>query len=649
MAEIKLEDFGEIGELPTLIPGLKDHYLLPVLVQTISEFYSAKAISLPSEIAKSLVKVICEGKRPAIFRDIADSILQSASLLEDLGSDFAMKVLDLAKPPLSSASPIESLLAADALEVATELRIRQYCERWDLYALLSSYDATTGPLSDQNYPRAVLRSILSCVEYWPEADDFVKVLKQITGMEVASPEGHNWFSPLNDSDSGIVLSKIEMLRAFRSQDREQVLTHLKNASRYLRPARSENRQRADINAWDGVLTLLTQLITSGRVEDLDIIDSIREDARELIHLDPRRYHWLGNRVAAVNQAWTQFSTQLNFAQNQFLEPSWYRAAETIHSIVNFYRVSSSTTMFCRAEDGKSLHKIIAPILEGGFADSTALLKHLQDHVAELKFKIETSGLNQDDSNELQAAEQLLANVLARFTLDQDEYPKLKIVNQNAMGEETPVKSDRILAAVNRRMAVENFSLGSLVADDAYEKIRAGFSCSPDYVDRVAEATDLVAGLLVRFVWDRNQLGESDVPYLYDQTAIEEDLATDLHNFLRASGSLGSITTEIRRVGGGRVDIQFGFPGFNLYVELKVDSTKIPLKDKQAYLRQAASYTVVDQRISFLVVLRLVSEKKMVPPHFSNAIEVISISDSDGKSRHVGVFELAGARTKPSSM
>lgn len=644
-----IEDFGGLEGLPGIIPSLKDHPLLPVLVRVLAEYYSATPFALPSSIAKPLLNTLCESERPAIFRDVADLVLQSAAFLDALGTDLAQRVLKLATPPAANTTAVQALLAADALEIATELRLRKYCARWDLYAHLSSYDATTGPPDDESYPRAVLRSIVACVEHWEEADDLVKVLKRVAGIEVGPHIEAIVPERLSDSDTGMALSRVETLRALRAQDREQALLHLQNALRYLRTARAEDDARADIAAWNSVVILLTQLITSGRVVEPFVIDSIRENTRELMHFDPKRYHWFGDRVAASRQAWAQLSVQLHSAHSRLSETSWYHAAETVHCIVNLYRVTSSTKVLCRTEDGESLHKIIAPTLEGGFADNVALLKHLQDHVTELKSKTQVSDLSEGDQCELQVAEQLLGKACERFSLDHREDPKAVAGAPITGSGDASAATERVLAAVEQRKTAEDFSLGSLLADEVYERMRMDFAGSPDYVDAVAEATDLVSGLLVRFVWDRNQLGESDAPYLYDQSAHEEDLANDLHNFLRGSGSLGAITTEIRRVAGGRVDIQFGFPGFNLYVELKVDSTKKAIRDKQAYLRQAASYTVADKRISFLVVLRLASEKRMMPPHLSDAVQVVTVNDSEGKPRHVGVFELPGARTKPSSM
>ncbi len=143
-----------------------------------------------------------------------------------------------------------------------------------------------------------------------------------------------------------------------------------------------------------------------------------------------------------------------------------------------------------------------------------------------------------------------------------------------------------------------------------------------------------------FLHDRERATSATRPYLFDQEAVEEDLARDLQDFLVGCGQLGGVRTEVRRVGGGRVDIEFAFPGFNLYVELKADSTTVPLGDKSAYLRQTASYQSTDVRVGFLLVLRILRPKS-VATHLNDNVEAVRVADAGGRMRHVIAFTLSG--------
>ncbi len=61
-------------------------------------------------------------------------------------------------------------------------------------------------------------------------------------------------------------------------------------------------------------------------------------------------------------------------------------------------------------------------------------------------------------------------------------------------------------------------------------------------------------------------------------------------------------------------------GFSIYVEMKVDSTMVPLNDKTTYLKQAAEYQSTDIRIGFLVALGHKAFDSSGPsPHLSTLI------------------------------
>jgi hypothetical protein len=436
---------------------------------------------------------------------------------------------------------------------------------------------------------------------------------------------------------------------------------LDDAVRYLGPA-LDNDDRPDAEVAADLARLLQDLLTSGTISDPDIIDRVSDNVRELLHLDPGRDHWVRNRVAASHVAWSKLVVQLSEAHQHLAEVSWYRAAAVIDDIVDLYRTTNSSRIYCRAEDGAAVHAIVTPTLEAGFAEQASLLRHLEDHVRHLEDHVRHL---EDLKREGQATPQQLEDLpvaidLRDAAVEQFRDPKggidLKgvadgpgaIRESPAEPTETSDAISRIGAAVRRRRAGQLNST-SLVVDELLERARAGFANSLDYHEDVAEATDLITHLLVTFLWDRNQLGEREADYLYREDAAEEDLASDLHTFLRGSGQLGSVTTEVRHIAGGRIDIQFGFPGFNLYVELKKDATKVPVPDKRSYLGQAASYQVADKRIGFLLVLKLLPEKKELAPHLLDCLEVVEVLDAGGKPRHVAAVTLSGARTKPSDM
>jgi hypothetical protein len=93
-----------------------------------------------------------------------------------------------------------------------------------------------------------------------------------------------------------------------------------------------------------------------------------------------------------------------------------------------------------------------------------------------------------------------------------------------------------------------------------------------------------------------------------------------------------VNVYVRHIAGGRVDMEFSFPGFNLHVELKVDSSKTPVGDKKSYLGQSAAYQVADKRIGFLLVLKLLPGKKQLAAWLGDALEVVTVPDGSTDPR-----------------
>ncbi|KWV32853.1 hypothetical protein AWV63_10000 [Micromonospora rifamycinica] len=94
-----------------------------------------------------------------------------------------------------------------------------------------------------------------------------------------------------------------------------------------------------------------------------------------------------------------------------------------------------------------------------------------------------------------------------------------------------------------------------------------------------------------------------------------------------------------------------FDGFAIHIEMKVDSTKVPMTDKTAYLKQAAAYQGTDVRIGFLVALRHKAFDPTGPaPHLSELIGHTTFDiKGDPIPRHIITVQMPGSRTKPSHM
>jgi hypothetical protein len=94
--------------------------------------------------------------------------------------------------------------------------------------------------------------------------------------------------------------------------------------------------------------------------------------------------------------------------------------------------------------------------------------------------------------------------------------------------------------------------------------------------------------LLRFWRIRHGMGSTRKPYLFDAAAKEAALADDLEDFLAGTEMSAIMTTEVRDIGGGRVDILCFLARFRLVIELKKDDRQIPGTDKRRYLAQTVA-------------------------------------------------------------
>lgn len=643
-------DLPADDQLPTLLPALANQSRLPAIVHLLCDRADATVTTSPPlpEANRAVLAALCQAvlatDSPALFGDCITRLLSSPAALSACGRQLATELLGQAAVPVADATGRQVLRAADALEAATQLRLSGFAPRFDLFALLA---AVTGP-TVVAWSRAAARALLACVEAWPEGEELLPSLERLAGT-IAPMTDHSGPSKPDErqeSDFAAALARAALVQALRAEERDPAVAHLERALRFAGPVLVED-DRPDVEVVAAVAAVLRDLLLNGAVTDDTIIPQLQQAVREHLWLDPDVNQWVGSRVAASNAAWAKLTRQLEQTQARLGEPSWYQAAAIIDDIVDLYRTSRSTRAFRRGSDDDAVRDIIAPMIETGFAAQGSLLRHLADHVDHLQSRADADTATPQELEDLPVAIEL-RDAVAERVRSGDAHPKPSAGDEAAPPGSPGTPAERVTEVTARAAALDRFTTGSLVADVVLERVRAGLAASPDYAGEVAEAADLVTHLLVSFIHSRQGLTSSARPYLFEQGVDESKLAADLQDYFVGNGRLGGVRTEVRHIGGGRVDVEFAFPGFNLYVELKVDSTATPLPNKGAYLRQSASYQTTDKRIGFLLVLKVL-KPKIVAPWFGDAADVVEVTDAAGGIRDVAAFALSGGRTTPSGM
>lgn len=164
------------------------------------------------------------------------------------------------------------------------------------------------------------------------------------------------------------------------------------------------------------------------------------------------------------------------------------------------------------------------------------------------------------------------------------------------------------------------------------------------------AVDEVVFAMVRFVGLLQSVQADAREYLFEAAPTEKSLQHDLHQFLLLAFGPDAVGIEVSQVGGGRADLRVQFAGFSVYLELKVDDTKLPLSEKGAYLNQAATYQATDVRIGFVVALRT----KRFPQagahaHLTSLFTHATVDVAgDTERRHLVLVEVPGNRSSPAA-
>lgn len=636
----------DLGSLTASLPTVVN---TPDVITAAAQLTTAATPTRTAEYdaaAHALADAIVATTSPTLFADAAQLFLASSDLLEAAGEHFGIAVLAQAAPPGTGATGPEVLRAADALEVATQLRLGGWAPRWDLFALLTTYEGT-GPAT---YARAAMRAVQASFEQWEEAGDLLPVAHRIAGL------GDDEAESVSSSDFGVMLARVALLQALRAGDHEKALRHIDDALVALAAALTHD-DRPDAHVTANIARLLQGLIETQTV-DPTVVSDLAKGVRELRHLRYSRGHWTGEVTGATWAAWKLLADRLAGAQRRFAEPSWLHAVPVIDDLVDLYRTSGSRTGLRRDEDGRAIQVLVAPVVESGFANEVGLFNVLRQRVAEMEAAVAAGTATAGELADLPAAIDIRDAAARRLAAGAPVlHPKA------TAGAELPADKDPLDAATSGNIDVEGrlwsaarrrhrteLANASLPVNQALERIWDDLDESTDYraQNGLADAVDLVTALLMSFLFDRSAVGPSEAPYLFDAAASEEDLARDLRTFVRGSGYLHGVDTEVRHVGGGRVDMRFSFPGFNLYVELKQDSTEDPVPDKRSYVSQAATYQAAEPRVGFLLVLKK-TPKKTPAASVNDWAQVVETTDAEGAPRHVVAMTLAGSRTVPSNM
>lgn len=633
----------------------------------------------------AVIDAVGQSASPTIFIECLTALLESPAVLQTSADRLYAMCLEAARPPASSAGPKEWLRAADALEGATRIALGEWVPHFAVLAEL----VRLPPVSPPSFARTALRCLAAAFERWREKA-LVDAMEQLAGLTspveaTIDPATAKEWSEEVAADAAYELGCVSLLRALGGQTVSETESHLQDAERRLdvaAPSRVDAAAMADVSR-----LLAAHLPTdTGRAvlnsTDLPALAGrLDEHVREHVFWSTGLPHWRSPRLDA-EVAWVGLANDVVRSSAALTEPSWYRAEEMLAHVLAAYTAFRCSHVM-RREDQAGVAAILGPVIEDGIAVRAGLMKHLADHVRALESDIATAGAAEtedasppDDGRleeELAAARTLLESARekvmtpepsgkppgsADVSVSTDGHPELPLL-QTMLDQDLAALSSipaHVARTLERRIAEghEGAGFGAppgdvLVINETFARLQRELSASAEYRGDVKLAVDEILLLLLRFWRSRDGLGAAEMPYLFKADALEKELAADLKTWFDGTPHAGRTKTEVRHVGGGRVDVACVFPLFTLYIELKKDVRKMDLVKRSNFLSQTSGYQSADVRLGFLAVLDL-RERPGPTPSLDFSFDVVSREDPElGAPRYVVAMLVPGNRTDPSSM
>lgn len=692
-----LANAGGWGALEALAPTLAEDALLVPMVAVLARDVKVladqdKDIAVAEPAALAIVDAVFASTDMLDFTDALEAVCSSPGLVALVGREVADRCVPLAGPPIAEgdeAVPSEAVVVrhAVALETATRLAVQK---RTTQYKVLGLFDDVREP-QPVRYARAVTRSVACAYDYWAPDDSVADVLDILTGAAKPTTgtkaDGdtlaiHEQYRLDVAPDATWARANVMVARALRATNSADMEAKLTEAIRVLDQV-ALLEDRADAEVLRAALKLLAKLVpslgteSSGPVDarDWDLVgDEVRAlDSRTAeLSMDTHGLsHWSGDRKLVVLHGWNRLVRDLEWLRSQLERDSLYEAAVVLDDLVEIYGERRAYDILGSGPEGGQVLEVVRPAMASGLAARAGLVRNLSDHVADLEGRLvaAATGGELDVEVALRERVELATRVLiaTRSSLTVVAEPPGKPEQQAAdlpplLAELLPPEIAKAVEGVSAgalaklaadladRQAARGLSSDLVVAKVRKDMLEAISMCE-DFNGAVAIGVGDVLDQLIQFVARRMNTQASYKPYLYDEGSKEKALQDDLYDWL-AGGQLSGFTNmEVQEVAGGRVDIQIQFPGgFQIYLELKADSTRVPVAEKAKYIRQTATYQASSVRIGFLVVLRTKATKDgRLPQHLTDYVTHTTVDvDGSASQRHVVMLEVAGGRKAPSN-
>lgn|GEM_PF-3617174 len=557
-----------------------------------------------------------------VFDDAINIILVEEDKIKNIFPDIADILISKIKIRNSDQ---EAFISSSALNAGVQLALKKYINKHRILAELTDIKDNENPI----FARKAIRLIGVCFENWKELD-LIESLNRILYIEETN------------SDVYYELGMTNILQAFESTSEDLLICKLQKAKEYLIQSINNDEERLDAEIYNKVIDIFLSL---KNISSIELLNSYVDELDKLIDI---RHKWLFNTDESwltprytSEIEWLRLSLEIKDLIEHIKKDSPSEPWLLLERMINVFKSSRSVKLRSSVLD---LSKIIEPEINSQLINFQStrdgLIKWLKSDYIKSEYKEESNSL--------------LNKII---TFQKKNIPDLTKLNNPLLNpyellglKEGELSNDEILllSKYNEGLGIAGFS--NIVLDSIYKDIIEQLNNTKFFTGSIKHNFCTIFGQLLKFLASRANIGNRGrYKYLFDQNAVENDLADDLKDFLDGGIYYGKVHSEVRDVSGGRVDLYINFQGYNFVAELKREFNDVSRENlRKEYEAQVGTYQACGLNLSFLIVLDLTPKNAGLSSILSNVwLDVIPHQKEGDLEKNIVVICIPGNKTSPS--
>lgn len=621
---ITIDDLGGVDEI---LADADQLYAAPFL-DILTEMISAAPPIEGARLHDFLVGGFNVARDPQSFRDAIDRLIRDATLRAAIAQAV---VAIFTRRIKEHATERETLIASYALEGLFRLALEGDVSRHRPLLEL----AEVAPDAPGLFAQHVAKIGGAAFHVWGD-DDLLTTLHRLLDNEEAGGE------------AAFELGLAYLARALDGKDMINILAGLDTARLLFERASEVDDDRSDARAYRSAIDLILGFATNRNAADMqaamtDLVTAARERAAALRtgYAAP----WLTPRKD-VDLEWFELARTVQRAADDLTRPSWINAATTMDRILAVYDAS------CSIAHGEGLRSVLRPRVVASFLRERGLAAHLDDLLSEGQWPEAQQAIAQDLRARLDDAYR--AGAGPGKARENEQYPLLaRILPGGTSTEQIPSDMARSLEAGLASHVAQDRELANPVLQRVLASLRDQLSASSEYTGDIQRSFDAVLQQILIFCSDRQNAEIRDLgprgAYLRARNPSENDLQSDLRDFLKGNLVGAEVLSEVRGIATGRTDLYISLGGPAFVIELKKHEGTFSPEAANSYRAQATSYQAANIRLGFLGALELVDRPGPVPSIEECLWHSAYVPEGGALARHLIVFRVPGRLKSPSAL